>query len=233
MAATDKFDYENNYYNDFEPFCPGEAPPGSNCLYNNNAICTDGTCVNNICVKGPTVPGSICDEDDECQSGACGYVDSNLEERICCQSGPNIMAATNEFDYENNYYTDWEPFCPGEAPPGSNCLYNNNDICSDGTCVNHECVAGPMPLVSGSSCDEHLECASGSCGYIDSNLGDMACCKTNSTISAATNEWDYDYEYGDRSTFCKGETPEGSNCIWNINEICMDGLRCVSHVCIP
>ncbi len=53
-----------------------------------NDWCSGGACIDHKCTKKGTVPlWSTCTDDDACQSGTCGYINSKSDQKqVCCSS---------------------------------------------------------------------------------------------------------------------------------------------------
>lgn len=128
-ASSETIYHDGGYANRFY-YCTS-LPTGTACG-DLNEMCASGVCTEGICRKGLVATGEVCEEDSDCENGACAYTSypvSSGATKTCCMSGETVY---HDGGNANRFY-----YCTS-LPAGTACgsiHASVNEMCESGVCT--------------------------------------------------------------------------------------------------
>ena len=117
---------------------------GSQC--GSNEMCKSGVCVEGTCMIDLQETKQLCDDHDDCITGACASISPHTSQ-MCCSSS-------------STFGLDGETYCNGQ-PSGGPCRVNIH--CQSLACLIDRCA--DKLLANFDQCGEDSDCISGTCAY--------------------------------------------------------------------
>ncbi len=225
--------------------CMGETKDRDDCGWNDeqsDLVCSSGLCIQGNCKPTNLVNGTKCDDNRQCNSGACTQSkypenswSSGAGEMVCCERNETVSVTGAYKDKEVCKSLAIGKRCGNEGNVSD--LICDSNICIQGTCSST--TRGPNE-----ACDSDHPCPNGTCARKDYSSDQIVCCESGEAVKVGWSEDEictnvpaggrcgYDTESSDSvcsSGFCFEGTCRDNKL--QSNEACNKDSSCLSSVC--